>query len=139
MRLSARILANVSGINAFSYANQADLTEGDTPIIYFQLVDLTRDRADQGFVPAGRRYVPTALATLEVTLDHIDATRKVVRMATQPFPQDPSIWAVTLTTLDKLRGTVNMKLVLTETGGKVTSGLLSAALRVQALSGMTRI
>jgi hypothetical protein len=138
MRLSARILENVSGVNAFDYANQASFTEGDTPTIYIQLIDASKDRAEQGFVPAGRRYVPATGATLEVTFDHIDSARKVVRAASQPFPGDPSIWAVNVMSTDKIRGTVNVKLSLTE-GPKVTKGLLQQALAVEALDGMTRI
>ena len=138
MLLSARILENVSGVNAFDYANQASFTEGDTPTIYFQLVDLHKDRADAGFVPAGRRYAPADGATLQVTFDHIDATRKIVRAATQPFASDPSIWAVPLLSTDKVRGTVNMKLTLTE-GSKLTQGRLAAALSVAATDGMTRL
>lgn len=138
MKLSARILENVTGVNAFSYANQASFTEGDTPTIYFQLIDMSQDRADAGFVPAGRRYMPANGTTLMVTLDHIDAARKTVRAATQPFLTDPSIWALTLLSTDKLRGTINMKLVLTE-AGKTTQGLLQAALLVDGLDGMTRL
>lgn len=137
MLLSARILENVNSVNSFDHVNQASLTEGDTPLIYFQLVDLAKDKASEGFVPAGRRYVPVSGATLTVTLDHIDAARKVVRAATQPFAEDPSIWAIQITTLDKLRGTVNMKLSLLE-AGKTTQGLLQAALAVHGLDGMTR-
>lgn len=139
MRLSARILENVSGVNAYDYADAAEMTAGDAPTIYFQLIDLSKDRAEKGFVPAGRRYVPAAGATLSVVLDNIDDSRKVTRAATQPFPQDPSIWAITLLTTDKVLGTVNMKLTLTEPGPKVTYGFLSNALRVESLEGMTRI
>lgn len=138
MLLSARILDNVSGVNAFQYADQAQMTEGDTPTIYFQLIDAGQDKAHEGFVPAGRRYVPDAGAVLTVTLDSIDSARKVVRIATQPFANDPSIWAVPLMTTDKVRGTVNMKLSLNE-GGKVTQGMLQGALMVQSLDGMTRV
>jgi hypothetical protein len=139
MLLSARILENVSGVNAFDYVNQVTLTEGDDQTtIYFQLVDMNRDRADQGYVPAGRRFIPASGATLQVTLDSIDSARKVVRAATQPFPEDRSIWSVSLFATDKVRGTVNMQLLLTE-GTKVTRGLVLGALRVQSLDGMTRV
>jgi hypothetical protein len=138
MKLSLRMLDNVAGINNFEFVNQVLMTEGDTPQIYFQLVDLAKDRAEQGFDPAGRRYVPAFGATLQVTLDHIDQARKVVRSASQPFSQDPSIWAVTLLPTDKLRGTVNLKVALTE-GSQVTQGMLQAALNVDGLDGMTRL
>lgn len=138
MLLSARILENVSSVNAFDYAETAALTEGDTPTIFFQLIDLARDRADKGFVPAGRRYVPAVGATLQVTLDHIDSSRKSVKTAVQPFATDPSIWSFTVGSSDKLRGTVNLVLQLTE-GLKVTKGVVQGAVSVYALDGMTRI
>ncbi len=139
MRLSARILENCLSVNSFDYANQAEFTEGDAPLITIQLVDLSQDRADKGFVPAGKRYAPAAGALLSVTLDHIDDARKVTKVATQPYPLlDPSIWTIQLLTTDKVRGTVNLQLTLTE-GVKVTKGLLQQALSVGALDGMTRL
>jgi hypothetical protein len=138
MHLSARILENVSGVNSFDYANQATFTEGDTPTIYFQLVDLAKNKASEGFVPAGCRYVPEADATLTITLDHVDSARKITRAATQPFANDPSIWSFVILTTDKLRGTVNMKLALSE-DGKVTNGLKQAALGVETLDGLSRV
>lgn len=136
MRLSARILQNATDVNNFGYTQQAEFTQGDTPTIYFQLIDSSLDRPDQGFVPSGRRYMPAVGASLVVTLDHLDDTRKITRAAFQPFSSDPSIWAITILSTDVLRGTVNMKLALVE-GSKPTNGLLQAALNVTALDGMT--
>lgn len=138
MKLSLRMLDSVSGVNNFEFVNQVLMTEGDTPTLYFQLIDLAKDRADQGYDPAGRRYIPATGATVQVTLDHIDQARKVVRAAAQPFPQDPSIWSVAILPTDKLRGTVNVKLQLTE-GTQITQGLLLGALNVDGLDGMTRL
>jgi hypothetical protein len=138
MRLTARILENVSGVNSWQYADQASFTEGDAPTIYFQLVDASSDRADQGFVPGGRRYVPASGATLTVLIDHIDDARKLTKVATQPYAGDLSIWSIQLLSSDKLRGTLNLKLTLTESG-KVTYGLVQSALGVQSLDGMTRV
>lgn len=137
MLLSCRMLNNVAGVNAFEFANQVTITEGDTPTLFLQLIDLGRNKAAEGFVPAGLRYVPAEGAQLQVTLDSIDSARKVVRSATQPFPSDPSIWAVQLVESDKVRGTVSVKLALTEEM-KVTYGLLQAGLRAESLDGMTR-
>lgn len=139
MRLSARILNNVSGVNAFDYAEAAEFTEGDAPTIYLQLIDLSQDKAEKGFVPAGRRYCPASGATLSVVLDNIDDSRKLTKIATQPYPtQDPSIWSVTLLSTDKIRGTANLKLTLTESS-KTTYGFLSAGAIVSSMDGMTRL
>jgi len=137
MQLGIRMLDNVSGVNAYDSVPSLTMMEGDTPTIYLQLVDVSRNRASAGFAPAGLRYMPDVGATLQVTLDSIDDARKVVRLATQPFASDPSIWAIQLTSADLLRGTVSIKTVLTE-GLKVSSALNQGGLGVQSLDGMTR-
>lgn len=139
MRLSARILENVTGVNTWSHADQAEFTEGDAPTIYLQLIDLSQDRADKGVVPGGRRFIPAAGATLSVLLDALDDSRKITRAATQPYAQDPSIWALQLLATDKIRGTISLKLTLTEPGPKITYGVVAAALRVSTLDNMTRL
>lgn len=138
MLLSLRALENVVNVNTFQHSTQLRFTEGDAPVLYFQLIDASTDLASQGFVPAGRRYVPAAGATLELTLNNIDDARRITRFATQPFANDLSIWALTLTTADKIRGTVNVKVKLTE-GSTVRYGLAQALVLVDALDGMTRL
>lgn len=132
------MLDDVTSVNGFQFANQIWFTVGDSPTIYFQLIDDSKDRVDQGFVPAGRRFVPADGATLSVVFDSVDMSRQVTKVATQPYAQDPSIWSVTIVSTDTILGTVNMKLSLTE-GTKVTSGFLLAALNVQSMDGMTRL
>lgn len=127
MKLSARILEDVSGVNSFEYAQQAFWTQGDTTTVYFQLVDLAKDREQFGFFPGGRRYCPTAGASLTVTLDNIDNDVKISnRVATQPFSQDPSIWAFNVTSTDTISGTITLRFTLTQ-GGVVTRGEKVAA------------
>lgn len=138
MLLSARMLDSVSDANNYQYLESIRITEGDTATLYFQLVDMNKDRIEQGFVPAGRRFVPSPGSTLSVTFDSIDNARKVTRSAIQPFPEDPSIWSVGIISTDPLRGTVNMRLAMTQSG-VVTNGLLQNALGVVALDGMTRV
>lgn len=127
MLLSARILTDVTGVNSFGHAQQAVFTEGDGPNIYFQLIDQSLDRSEQGFNPPGRRYVPASGATLECILHNLDDAKKVQRFASQPFTQDPSIWVLTLLSTDKVRGTVDLLLTLTE-GTKVTRGRLASSI-----------
>lgn len=131
MQLSARILKDVQGVNSFDYAEAAEFTEGDTPVIYFQILDLGKDSGLRGFMPAGRRYMPAAGATLQITLDNTDDAKKFVRAATQPFATDPSIWRIETLTTDKLRGTIAMRLLLTE-GSVITRGSLKAAILVRS-------
>lgn len=129
MLLSARILTHVQNVNSFDYAVAAEFTEGDAPIVYFQIVDKSLDKATEGFSPAGRRYMPAAGATMTAVIDSLDDAKKITRAASQPFPLDPSIWRVTILTTDILTGTARLLLTLTE-GATVTHANIAAAIRV---------
>lgn len=129
MQLGARILRDVANVNTFRVAERAAFTEGDTINVYLQLIDKALDLPSEGYVPPYRRYVPAAGATLSVVLESLDMAKKVTRTCTQPFAQDPSIWMLSILNTDKVRGTVTMTLVLTESG-RVTRGTLQPALDV---------
>jgi hypothetical protein len=135
MLLSLRTLQSATSANDFSYADEAEWTAGDTFNWYFQLVDLSRDRAIDGFKPEGRRYMPAAGATLTVLFGNIDDAKKVTRAATQPYPLDPSIWRVSVLAADPIQGTIDATLTLSE-GGVVTTGYAQAAACVRNLTGL---
>ena len=131
MLLTARILSDTQGINSFRISPGAhQATEGDTYSVYLQLIDASLDTTREGFNPAGRRYVPASGASLSITMDAISTAKAISRAAVQPFAQDSSIWRLDVLSTDKLRGTVPLKLVLTE-GVKVTRGLVQAGILVQ--------
>lgn len=139
MKLSARMLTDVGGVNIFEPSlDGIKFSPGDAPTLYFQLIDISLDSSREGFSPPGRRYMPatgTPDAALSVTFESIDDDREVTRACSQPFPEDPSIWSVSILATDNISGTVNMALTLTEpvSGGpttKVTRGLVKNALRV---------
>ena len=139
MLLSARMLENGGTVNDLEATQRLRFCEGDAPLVYFQLVDLTKDRSDRGYFPAGRRYVPATSSTLLVTLININDSHQVVRYATQPFPGDLSIWALQLIPADKLLGTVSLKFLLTETINSVpviTNGTLPAAIGIESATGL---
>ena len=129
MLLGSCVLNGVASVNTFDYVSAADWTAGDTVSLYIQLLDLSLDR------PGGRRYIPLAGATLEVTLDSIDSAKRIVRAASQPYSQDSSIWLVSILSTDTIRGTVNLRLKLTE-AGKVTRGTSETAVRIHAVGGL---
>ena len=131
MLLSARFLNDVANVNSFEYADVAEFTEGDPASVYFQLIDASLDKAGEGFVPSGRRYVPATGATLQVTIESLDDSKEIVRTATQPFASDGSIWKVDLLATDKIRGTANLRLKLTE-GSVVRSGLVKSGFRIHS-------
>jgi hypothetical protein len=133
MQLSARILANVGGANAFSYADAVHITEGDGADVYLQLIDVSVDTSDEGYHPPGRRFVPAEGATLEVTVGHIDTLRRVMRVAVQPFPGDASIWRFTLLPTDPVRGSQDLKLRLVE-GTRAKNGVVRRALSIAPLN-----
>lgn len=130
MLLSARVLRDVANVNSFDYADAFQFTEGDATVLYIQLCDMTVETAKEGFSPPGRRYMPAVAATLSVIIENIDTAKKITRSATQPFSQDASIWSIPILATDAIRGTSNLRLVLTESG-VVTRGTVKNAISVQ--------
>ena len=131
MLLSARVLKDVSSVNSFQHDLNLSWTQGDALDVYIQLLDASLDRADQGFNPGGRRFCPAAASTLSVVLENLDDAKKITRMATQPFAGDASIWKLVINASDKIQGTPQMRLTLTE-GAKVTRGVAKMLFRVQS-------
>lgn len=114
MQLSLRFLTDVSSVNSWEPVYSVELYSGDSQTLHFQLTDASLDRAEQGFRPAGRRYVPPAGSFLKVTFMNLDDAKKVVRSATQPYAQDPSIWSVPILSSDPIKGTSFLNLELKE-------------------------
>ncbi len=116
MQLSLRFLIDVSSVNSYEQVPSVEITSGDSQTVYFQLVDAGLDRPEQGFSPAGRRYIPPAGSTLEVTFVNVNDAKKVVRAAAQPYSTDGSIWSIPILSSDPIKGTSAMNLVLKEPG-----------------------
>jgi hypothetical protein len=133
MLLSCAFLTQVADVNNFVESPKVFMTEGDTIDIYLQLRDMAVNSAGANFNPPGRRFVPAAGATLQVTIDHIDNARKIVKFASQPFPGDLSIWKISIAATDKIVGTRSLKLVLNE-GGKLTNGIVHTAIYSTSLN-----
>lgn len=132
MLLTARILTDVSSANKFRPTNQYKMTQGDAGTLYFQLVDASLDTAQEGFNPAGRRYIPAVGATLSIVIDNIDDSKKITRAATNPFSDDRSIWALSINSSDTIKaGTAAIKLTLTE-GAVITRGILLNAIGISS-------
>jgi hypothetical protein len=135
MVLSARILNNVANVNQFTYEESARFTESDSTYVYLQLIDKSVDRAEQGFVPAGRRYMPPSGSALVVTLQNIDSSKTLTKNATQLYAtSDPSIWRITMASTDVIVGIVDALLVLTEPS-QTLRGRVSRALTIEPQSG----
>lgn len=134
MLLSAHMLSHVCSVNNYRRVSTVEFTEGDTPSISFQLVDLSVDRASEGFAPPGRRYCPDPAASLEVSFASALKDRSITYGAYQPFPCDGSIWRIDLTDDAVLTGRVDLLLTLTEPN-KTTRGTVPGALTVRPVRG----
>lgn len=126
MQLSLRPLRDVSSVNSFCLADNFVWTEGDSLDLYFVLIDASLDTTCE---PRGRRYVPSTGAVLSVQFGNIYETKKVIKIATQPFPGDLSVFMVSVASNDPIRGSPQLNLMLTE-GAKVTRGVVSFAVKV---------
>lgn len=134
MKLSARMLQDVQSVNSFEFTDVLEFNEGDLPQIHFQLIDSSLDKAEKGFFPGGRRYMPAAGATLTATLWSVDASKTITRACTQPFAQDPSIWRLQLLAGDTVVGFRDLRIALTE-GAVTTNGTVRHAVSVQPQNG----
>jgi hypothetical protein len=114
MQLSIRFLQDVASVNSFEPVSFYQINEGDQQTLYFTLIDASLDRSDQMFNPAGRRYIPATGSQLKVTFFNLDDVKKVVRVASNPFPGDTSIWSVPILSSDPIRGTSVMNIELKE-------------------------
>ena len=129
MRLSARILDNVSDVNTFTYTPSLQVTNGNGYRVYIQLIDLNQDKTEAGFQPYGKRYCADSSSTLQVTLDNLDTNKKIVRACTQPFVGDWSIWYFDILESDIVLGTIDLQLLLSNvTAGTYIKGRLQAAI-----------
>lgn len=135
MRLSAKILRNVSNVNSFQYDEQAYLAEGSTNEFYFQLVDLSRltyGKDSQEYPDHPLRYMPAVGATISAEFDSLYDDEKFAIMATQPFANDTSIWKVSFQP-DQLPKTGNFSITLTE-GSSVQRFTVKQAITVSLLA-----
>lgn len=133
MILTARALTAVASPNIFTVAQNIRFTEGDGPTIYFQLVDSSLDSYRDGFNPPGRRYVAAADASLTVSFGSVNEARRVTRKAVNPFPNDTSIWKVSLLPSDRLSGSLDVSLELSE-GAKTTRGVAKNLVVIEPLN-----
>lgn len=120
MRLSAKILDNVSSINHWNYSNEAHVYEGQVNEIYFQLVDLSKTVEVNGVIGQisdyPMRYIPQgSVVSVSLEFDSIDDSEVFTVNATQPFSDDKSIWKASISA-SQLPKTGNFKLTLTEDG-----------------------
>lgn len=105
MRLGLKMLDADSTVNDLKYLDEVDIYPGETATIMFQLVNNN----------TGVRYIPASGATLSVKMYSVNDVNNITKMATNPFPEDRSIWQFTLNAIETQRiSGVNVELTLTE-------------------------
>ena len=114
-RLSAQAIVAYQNINSFNYANQWNMSAGDTATLYFQVIDLDQNiSAPSTNLPYKAGYPinsPTGNAVLRhllgvgtanqpysilVTFPSINSANVIQLLATQADAQDSSIWYVSI-------------------------------------------
>lgn len=106
MKLSVKALINVDNLNAYKTVAQTEANEGQPNYLHFKLIDMNRD---------GIRYIPTSGSSLKVIFDSIDDSKVIEVIASNPFPDDRSIFKVALTS-SQIPASGGIKFVLTEDG-----------------------
>jgi hypothetical protein len=108
MKLSVKFLKNVANVNSFQYASQWNISEGSAQVLYFQFVDKLKEDL---------RYMSQAVVIDEVavTFLNIDEASEITKIATQAFPDDKSIWTITLAS-DEVPNPGAVKFSITEDG-----------------------
>lgn len=97
----AKIMDDVKNVNSYDLVDEIHLTRGNQFDLYFQLQTRKQVGASGDFVDT--RYIPlTVGATVEVQFDNLDKTYHIKRVASKPFPEDGSIYKVTIIKQDSL-------------------------------------
>lgn len=135
MLLSARMLNDVASVNSFEVADQASWFEGDATYMYFQLIDISLDTDMKGFYPSGRRYMPPATSTLTVQIQNIETVKVINRLATQPFPEDASIWRIQILSTDAIHGAPQLMLTLVEPA-RTIKGMVKNAVKIYSTNNL---
>lgn len=135
MRLSAKIIRSVSGVNHWEYATEAFIQEGQVNEIYFQLVDLDKTHyleKSRSLPDFPLRYIPQGtVVEVEAEFPALIDDEVITIVATQPFLDDKSIWKVTFAE-DQVPSSGNFIIRLTEDGATKTF-LTRNTLRVELL------
>lgn len=117
MKLGIQMLNNSSTLNNLIETSQVLFSQSESIDVYFKLIDQEH--------PQHSRYIPAAGATVNISIPNINSTYTVSKPASIAFPEDRSIWKVTLSSseTEKISGT-DMKVTLTEGGNtKIANAL----------------
>lgn len=130
MFLGGKMLKNVQNVNSWEVANEVKLREGNAATVYFQITD--EEQASDLMNGFGLRYMPASGSTMNVTISSINSANVLNKIATQPFPQDSSIWQFNILSTDKV-AQGNLMFSLTE-NGIIKTGVIAKAVILQSLN-----
>lgn len=138
MRLGIQLLNVGATLNDFDKKSFIEFAQGETVDMIFQLINTDK---------SGLRYMPAAGCTVFVEIPRYPeylgtisnqrtvADYSVRRMAVQAFPDDRSIWKLSLSSLDTANMmSSNLRVTVTE-AAKVSIALLPQALKVLRSEG----
>lgn len=128
MKIGYCFLENVKDVNSYDNVSELELIRGNAGKIYFQLVDANSPTPD--CEDLYRRYIPASGVTVVAFFDHIADSKQITRVASQPFPEDSSIWSVDILTTDKL-ALNSLEVTVTE-GATVTKAVRLCELRIRS-------
>ncbi len=131
MLLGAVMLKAVQNVNSYQRSSQATIRQGNPATVFFQLVDL--DQTDSFGQPL--RYIPASGSSVTVTLNSINSANVINRLASQPYSDDRSIFAVALVAADR-PSSGNFDITLLESGSTFTTSVANGLIVWTTNQGM---
>jgi hypothetical protein len=125
MKLGLVLLKNVNSVNSFTEVDQLEVTSGNAFTLYFRLID-----EDQPLTESALRHIPASGASVSVLIKNIDESYNIDRTASNPFPEDKSIFSMPILATDEI-GSSTIDIKLTE-GSNVSKASLKQALAVDS-------
>lgn len=119
MRLSGKILKNVTSINRWEYASQSIVAEGQSNTVFVQLVDLEhsfKQEKSEAFPEFPIRYISSAtVMSAEAFFSALVDDEQITITGTQAFADDKSIWKFELSD-SQVPKSGSLKITITEDG-----------------------
>ena len=96
MNFAVRLLDNVCNVNDFQEVETIELIRGNPYTLYFRVVQPNKSNL---------RYIPATppAATGLVKFKHLEDGKSVSRAASNPFPEDTSVWSVPILPTDEIQ------------------------------------
>lgn len=97
MNFAVRLLDNVCNVNDFQEVETIELIRGNPYTLYFKVVQPNKDNLR--YIPVSTPIPATGLAKFK----HLEDGKSISRAATNPFPEDTSIWSIPILPTDEIQ------------------------------------